>query len=229
MHAPDAASMIDLWERGENCSAAQRALALLSWALPDRDIDALADWDLGLRDWHLLRLRRALLGPRLDGYTDCPACGERLEIELDARHLQDDVEPAPAPEHRSDDGQRYRLPSSRDLIAIEGVEDVDAAAAILIERCALEPLQAAPSADTETALAELAAERGFRLDLTCAACGEQWLFDFDPAGFLWEEIRARAAELLDEVHELASAYGWSERAVLAMSATRRAAYLSRIP
>jgi hypothetical protein len=228
MHAPGAASVIDLWERGENCSAAQRALVLLAWALPDRDIDALADWDLGLRDWHLLQLRRALFGPRLDGYTDCPACGERLEIDLDARRLQDDIEPPTAPEHHSEDGQRYRLPSSRDLIAIDGIEDVDAATSMLIERCALEPLQAAPSFDTETALAKLAAERGFRLDLTCAACGEQWPFDFDPAGFLWEEIRACVAELLDEVHELASAYGWSERAVLAMSATRRAAYLSRI-
>ena len=158
MQAANAASMIELWERGEHCSAAQRALVLLAWALPDRDIDTLADWDLGLRDWHLLRLRRALHGPQLDGYTDCPACGERLEIELDARQLQGDVEPSPAPEHRS----------------------------------------------------------------------EQWPFDFDPAGFVWEEIRADALQLLDEVHQLASAYRWSERAILAMSATRRAAYLARI-
>ena len=228
MQAANAASMIELWERGEHCSAAQRALVLLAWALPDRDIDTLADWDLGLRDWHLLRLRRALHGPQLDGYTDCPACGERLEIELDARQLQGDVEPSPAPEHRSEDGQRYRLPTSRDLIAIDGIEDVDAAATLLIERCALESSLAALSPETESALAGLAAERGFRLDMTCAACGEQWPFDFDPAGFVWEEIRADALQLLDEVHQLASAYRWSERAILAMSATRRAAYLARI-
>lgn len=228
MQAATAAHLIELWERCESCSAAQRALVLLAWALPDRDIDTLADWDLGLRDWHLLRLRRTLFGSHLDGYTDCPACGERLEIALDAHQLQDDVEPAPAPDYRCEDGQHYRLPSSRDLIAIDGIEDVDAAAHALMERCAMEPLTVAPTNETEAALGSLAAERGFRLDLTCASCEEQWLFDFDPAGFIWEEIRARALELLDEVHQLASAYGWSERAILAMSATRRAAYLARI-
>lgn len=228
MQAATAANLVELWERCETCSAAQRALVLLAWALPDREIDTLADWDLGLRDWHLLRLRRALFGSHLDGYTDCPACGERLEIALDARQLQDDVEPAPAPDYRCEDGQRYRLPSSRDLIAIGSIEDVDVAANALMERCAMEPLRVTPTSEIEAALDSLAAERGFRLDLTCASCDEQWLFDFDPAGFVWEEIRARALELLDEVHQLASAYGWNERAILAMSATRRAAYLARI-
>jgi hypothetical protein len=228
MQAATAANLVELWERCETCSAAQRALVLLAWALPDREIDTLADWDLGLRDWHLLRLRRALFGSHLDGYTDCPACGERLEIALDARQLQDDVEPAPAPDYRCEDGQRYRLPSSRDLIAIGSIEDVDVAANALMERCAMGPLRVRSTSEIEAALDSLAAERGFRLDLTCASCDEQWLFDFDPAGFVWEEIRARALELLDEVHQLASAYGWNERAILAMSATRRAAYLARI-
>lgn len=228
MQPASAANLVELWDRCEPCSAPQRALVLLAWALPEHDVDTLADWDLGLRDWHLLHLRRALFGSRLDGHTDCPECGERLEIEFDARQLHDDTEPGPAPEIRDEDGQRYRLPSSRDLIAIDGLEDIDAAAAALIERCALEPLRTQPSEQTEAALDRLAGERGFRLDLTCAACNGQWLFDFDPASFLWEEIRARALELLDEVHQLASVYGWSERAILAMSATRRAAYLARV-
>jgi hypothetical protein len=34
--------------------------------------------------------------------------------------------------------------------------------------------------------------------------------------------------LLGEIHELASAYGWSERAIAQMSAGRRAAYLEML-
>jgi len=228
MRSGGAASLLELWERCEPCSASQRALVLLAWAVPDHSVDALADWDLGLRDWHLLRLRRRLFGTQLDGYTECPACGERLEIELDARQLQDDVEPAPAPEFRGEDGRRFRLPSTRDLIAIENLDDVEAATQALVERCALDAPAAMPSPETEAALAQLAGERGFRLELSCAACNEHWLHDFDPGAFLWEEIRARALELLDDVHQLASAYGWSERAILAMSDARRRCYLERV-
>ena len=38
-------------------------------------------------------------------------------------------------------------------------------------------------------------------------------------------VTARAGALLHEVHRLASAYGWSETDVLAMSAMRRGVYL----
>jgi hypothetical protein len=48
------------------------------------------------------------------------------------------------------------------------------------------------------------------------------------AAFVWEEIEACAARLLDDVHVLARAYGWSERAILALPEMRRAAYLERV-
>lgn len=232
MRRATSASLLELWERGESCHPHQRALLLLAWTLPDHDIDALAELDLGQRDWHLLRLRRALFGSRLVGHTDCPNCGERLEIELDAQQLQDDELPLPdPPQYRCADGRSFRLPNSRDLIAISGIEDVDDAARELFLRCSLSHSNAGLETevtDIEKGLSTLAADRAFRLDLACVACNERWLFDFDPAGFVWEEIRARALELLDEVHQLASAYGWSEADILAQSEMRRAAYLSRV-
>ena len=39
---------------------------------------------------------------------------------------------------------------------------------------------------------------------------------------------SRAVQLLDEVHQLATAYGWTEAEILALSDTRRAAYLDRV-
>jgi hypothetical protein len=228
VQAANAAEMVELWERTAARGPHERALLLLAWALPEHEFDTLADMDLGLRDWHLLRLRRALFGSRLDGYTDCPACGGRLEIELDARQLQDEhAPPDPAPV-LDGDGRRFRLPNSRDLIAISAIDDVDAAERELMQRCCMDGDGDAVSTEIEDAMTVMASQRGFQLDMTCACCGEQWLFDFDPGAFVWEEIRARALELLDQVHRLAEAHGWSERAILAMTDARRNAYLERV-
>ena len=48
----------------------------------------------------------------------------------------------------------------------------------------------------------------------------------DAGQLLWEEIEARALVLLREVHHLASAYGWSEAQILALTPARRASYLA---
>jgi hypothetical protein len=65
------------------------------------------------------------------------------------------------------------------------------------------------------------------LDLTCPACGEAWRTELDPATFVWEELRAHALALLDEVDVLARAYGWSEAEILALGAERRRLYVER--
>jgi hypothetical protein len=49
---------------------------------------------------------------------------------------------------------------------------------------------------------------------------------FDTATYLLQELDARAARLLEEVHALAFHYHWSEREILAMAPTRRERYLS---
>jgi hypothetical protein len=66
------------------------------------------------------------------------------------------------------------------------------------------------------------------LALGCPGCGEEWSAPFDIVSFLWAEVEARARELLEEVHALASAYGWGEGEVLALSPERREAYLELV-
>ncbi len=231
MRRSAAVDLLELWEHGSRCGAQVRALHLLAWALPDHDFDVLADFDLGLRDWHLLRLRCALFGPALSAYADCPHCGERLEIELDAHALQGDAPMSEAPHYVSSDGRRFRLPSSRDLIAVSDLQDTEVAAGELFRRCGLD--EAAPSGsanfeEVDDGLAALAAGRALRLELACGVCNADWGLDFDPGAFVWEEIQARSLALLDDVHKLASAYGWSESKILALGNARRAAYLSRV-
>ena len=63
------------------------------------------------------------------------------------------------------------------------------------------------------------------LALRCTACEREWPVVFDIVAYLWDEISAWSRQIIHEVHRLASAYGWSEREVLAMGAARRAVYL----
>ncbi len=51
---------------------------------------------------------------------------------------------------------------------------------------------------------------------------------FDTGAFLWLEISQTARRLLDDVHQLAWAYGWPESEILAMGQRRRQAYLDRV-
>jgi len=66
------------------------------------------------------------------------------------------------------------------------------------------------------------------LALTCPACGHAWPAAFDIASFFWTEVDAWARVLLHEIHALASAYGWREVDILALTPWRRRAYLELI-
>ena len=71
---------------------------------------------------------------------------------------------------------------------------------------------------TADPLAEIA------LELACPDCAATWSTPFDIVRFLWSEVDAWAARILDEVHVLASRYGWSEAEILALSPQRRQHY-----
>jgi hypothetical protein len=185
-----------------------------------------------LRDWHLLRLRTELFGPALSGWTDCPSCGERLEIEFDASAMLDEC-PTDAPSYTCADGRRFRLPTVGDLLSVADEADVSVAERRLFERCRLDDTGPSDDSDTlfdqvEAGLAALADERAIRLHLSCVRCGQPSTHALDPAEFLWNEIDRFAEALLDDVRRLAQAYGWTERDILAMSTARRAAYLIRV-
>jgi hypothetical protein len=124
---------------------------------------------------------------------------------------------------------------SRDLAAIIGEDTPERATLQLLRRCAIEP--DGPSTDSvleslleavEAALEQADPLAHLNLELRCEACGRSWPAPLDIAAFLWEEIEAYSARLLDDVHVLARAYGWSESAILALPEARRAAYLERV-
>ena len=228
MRALDGADLLALWERGLPRHALDRAALLAAAARPDWPPETIADRPLGSIGTSLLRLRAANFGPRIDAHADCRHCGERLAFTLDvADLLQDAQDEVPATTEVA--GLRLRAPSLRDLAAVAALS-AEQATRTLLARCTLAGQADALNDDTqqqvEDALEALDPQADCALGLRCVACGRDDTAQLDAAALLWDEIAVCAQALLREVHQLASAYGWSEPQILALSATRRARYLA---
>lgn len=223
------------WEHGQCRHPIDRALLLHALAAPELPPERLADEPVGRRNATLFALRCANFGNHLDAWLDCPACGERLEITLDPAQLPPIFSAEPT-DPLEVGGHRLARPTSRHLARLVPLDDERQAAMQLLRDCLSSD---APLPEDEAALAALleAAEAALEaqdpwtelsLAFGCPACGHQDSASFDIADYLWEEIDARARELLDDIHMLARAYGWSESHILALSDARRAAYLERV-
>jgi hypothetical protein len=230
---PPARELLDTWERGRTRHPLDRALLLYALATRDAPPASLADEPLGRRNVALLRFRQAAFGRQLHAFTDCPACAQRLEFELDVGDLYDPD--APIEKAIRFDGRQFRLPTTRDLASIVQETDVDDASMALLRSCLVAdpdgpgdnaPLPAIDLVEAALEAADPVAD--IVLDFSCEACDCSWQAPLDVPGFLWEELETQAARLLDEVHLLASAYGWSEAEILAMPDARRGAYLERV-
>jgi hypothetical protein len=77
-------------------------------------------------------------------------------------------------------------------------------------------------------LAAADAQADVQLAVSCAGCGHGWTALFDIVSFFWSELEAWALGILREVHTLASAYGWREADILALSPARRLSYLQLV-
>lgn len=222
-----------LWEQGAQRHPVDRAL-LLAAVASDADNGTGAAWadrPIGLRDAQLMRLRCAWFGPHFDGLVDCPACGHALAFTLDLRRFAQALTFAGAPCVVSAAGARFRLATSRDLAAIADAADVDTAERTLLARLQIDGRQEAAWNEAQRAEIDAALDAAdpgaqIELDLACAECGTQWRALLDIAASLWDELQAHAQRVVGEVHQFASAYGWSEHDILAMSPARRQLYLN---
>jgi hypothetical protein len=233
--------ILELWERGAAMGNAERALAILTAAFPDRDPAALAALPLGVRDRALLAVRSRTLGPCLTSLDRCPACGETIELTLYPEEIglsepESDAAFAPAASRELELlGHRVRLRpvTAGDMVAAERADDAADARKLLLDRVLeavddLMPdgLDAPIAAAAEQALEALDPAADIHLAVACPACGAEMERQFDAAAFFWQELVGRATRLLREVAELARAYHWSEAEILALSPGRRAFYLS---
>ena len=222
--------LLSIWERGEGQRPSRRALALLEGAAPDAGAADLANLPVGRRDALLLDLRERLFGDAFSGVTSCPACGEEIELAFDIDEVRaGEGAPLAIP------GLEVRLPTTADLERIEQL-DLITARQRLFALCVTrngQPIEvdALPAGVAELIAAQMAAadpQADMQLDAACPSCGERWREPFDIVAFLFSELSVFARRLLAEVHEIAGAYGWSEREILALSPARREAYLEML-
>ncbi len=207
-------NVLAAWEAGAARRPLDRALAVL-WAAGEGGEDP-AELPLAERDRRLLAVRAETFGTEMEARATCPGCGAELELTLDARRLAGSLAP--------DDGGPCRPLTSRDLAAAVAAED---AAATLRARIAGPDLDPDAAAAADRAIADAAARAELATRLTCADCAAEWTETLDVPAFVWAEVEAAAVGILSDVADLAAAYGWAERDILAMSPARRLAYLAR--
>lgn len=243
MRALSAQDLLRIWDYASGAPPVRRALYLLR-AASGEELESLRRMPVGRRDRLLFQLREWAFGNRLNCWSTCPACGERLESSFTVADIVRE-EPSPAPEAYAlqFDGflARFRLPDSADLEAIERYSSLTEARSALLDQCVLSVEHGAeslaPGHLPEPLLARIVEEMercdpqaNILLDFHCAVatCGHRWTEHFDIVSFFWKEIHVWARRTFREVHALASAYGWSEAEIISMSPMRRQLYLEMV-
>ena len=236
-----AAELLELADAGASADVAQRGLLLLEAAGGDGDALAIG---LGARDAAVLELRCATFGDTLPARISCPACGMLLSTEIARAELGGPGLSGVGGvcEVRVVAGDivvEARTPDGAALARAAAEPDVDGARRSLIESClvaahrgeeVVEPL-ALPEGVLEQvgdALLEADPRSEMRVDLTCAGCSHAWAPVLDPVLFFWRELAATSVQIIDDVHQLATGYGWSEEEVLRLSSRRRRRYVERL-
>lgn len=228
--------LLGIWEQAALQPPARRAFCLLAGVCDDAQI--VAALSVGERDRRLFLLRRELFGEQIEGLTECPKCRSRVEVRFGISEIAGDASPAAGPVPLVADGYeiRWRLPTCGDLAELADETAPDRIRERLLERCLLAvrrereevSLRECPNSAIEGVFAAMAMADplgDIRLDLGCPECGTTWKSAFDIGAYLWRELDVWARRLLRDVHCLASAFGWSERDILAMSSGRRQMYL----
>lgn len=239
MRALSAPELLDAWERGRSLGPVRRALTLLEVACPEASPDELASLSIGRRDADLLALREWAFGSEMAGVAVCPRCKEQLELSFSVAQIRlQSVARTGQAFALTVDGYdlHVRPPNSQDLAAIGEQLEVSLRRRLLLERCLTEAYREAKPvlagelpanvfSAVEEAIAQADPQADIRLAIACPACDHRWQGVFDILAFFWSEIDAWAVRILHEVHILASAYGWREHDILALSPRRRQFYL----
>jgi hypothetical protein len=201
-------------------------------ALPVGDIDTL-----------LTELRAAVLGDRLLAEGHCPACGAAVDVDFGLQAFREHRAPR-RPRGARPTGEpgwwalerhaaEFRLPTAGDVLAAQETTSPAAALAAVCVRST-----EAADGDGEVPRGAIkAAERAMEalaptlrddVEGCCPDCGVTVALDVDVRELCLAELRFLAHAVLEDVHVLAGAYGWTEQTILDLPTRRRTAYAEMI-
>ncbi len=237
MRGLSTSDVLELFERGYARNWVERGLVMLAWAVPGIDLTERRAMTIGLRDRRLMQLRALTFGSRMAVRSSCPRCGLELEGNLDLeRVLRESPDDLPPTVQTVVNGcaVTLRFPSSEDFAELEGLSD-EQASQLLAKRCLLEvdgsrrcrfdrPIRSAAAQALSQADPLLSVDLSFQ----CEDCGTAWTDALDIVEIFWRELEVAAQRLVADVHALASAYGWTESDILALSPARRRLYLGMV-
>jgi hypothetical protein len=194
----------------------------------------------GDRGQLVLELWRRAFSDRMALVLTCPACGERMDVDVAIGELP--LTPAEKSLHRvvADVGEiAFRLPVAADLEELAAAGELTADG--LLRRCvvsagdrtgstAADSVARSPSARAavEDAMERLAPGVGDELEAQCPECAHVFSAPFDPAATLVAEVTRRRSELDRDIHLLASTYHWPLGEILRLERRRRRAAVDRL-
>lgn len=242
MPAVSAADLLSVWERGLGQLLVHQGLLLLAASSPGAPPEDLDKLSLGQRNRRLLTLREQVFGPKLASVAACPSCQSELQLAFtvaEVRTPPGESADATLTLALDDYEVRFRLPDSSDLLALVGSRDIAAGRSLVLARCLLEarhhgvlrPVEQLPDNLVDAVMDRMAKadpQADVQLNLECPECGLTWSAAFDIVSYFWSELHSWARRTLHDVHLLASAYGWREADILALSPKRRQFYLDMI-
>lgn len=242
MNNLSALELLNTWEQGRNQNLACQALLLLAASCPEKSIASLARLSIGHRDALLLTLREKTFGQQLIGIATCPECGEQLELTMKVNDILVEKKIGSNRGLTIDNYEvKFRLPDSTDIAFLKEPIDMAAARQEIYDRCILSIYDTSESKkitidglpveimnEISDRIAKADPQADILIDLSCPSCSNEWQMGFDIVSYFWSEINSWAYRILYEVRNLAMAYGWSERDILAMSPWRRQIYLEMI-
>lgn len=239
--------ILEVWEQGCSCTNETRinetrTQALLGLAMPELSSESLSEIILGERNKKLLDIHQQMFGSVLQGYIECSECGEALDLEFEIGDFGFASISHISETHSIKQGNltvEIRLPNSNDLNALESLNNIEEGRRLLLSRCILEchrdgsdisfqDISEDELGFIEEAVSSLDPRLEVVFDLQCPECAHTWKTPLEIGSFLWSEYDVYARQLLENVHVLASNYGWSEKNILSMSQQRRKYYLERL-
>jgi hypothetical protein len=242
MNNLSASELLNIWEMGRSKTLVQQALLLLSASCPEIPIDTLAELSIGQRDALLLTLREMIFGQSLDCVASCPGCSDQLELSLNLADIRIEKKAKSTREFTTTIENcevRFRVPNSKDIALLYDPKDLTASQEEVYGHCILsifknskqisfDELPVNVKEEISDRIAKADPQADVLLDISCPSCNKKWQVVFDIVPFFWTEITAWAYRIMYEVRNLALAYGWSEKDILAMSPWRRHHYLEMI-